>query len=94
MNNQNTNTQNSNLPQIKVELTENEFRALNDALQQIIHYGSSDDQTKAGKLQNKIMKYTKDVTDEEGFNRKRIYFYDSEAANLIPFLIEKLSEVG
>ena len=89
-----TNASAKNAPPIRVELTEKEFRTLNNALQRILNYGSQDDQIKADKLITKILKYTRDVTDEEGFSRKRICFYESEAANLIPFLVALLSEVG
>ena len=83
-----------NTPPVRVELTEREFNFLNSVYAHMINKGTDEDQQKAKKLQDKIMRYTREYNDDAGILKKRVCFFESEAASTISFLIRCMGQGG
>lgn len=82
----------SNIPPVKIEITEEECGRLQSVLDTALQNGNESEKQAAQKLLDKIDRYARDVTDNEGLTKKRICFFESEAAAVIDFLIRMEKE--
>ena len=84
----------SNIPPVKIEITEGECKRFQDILETVLHTGDENERQAAQKILDKIDRYARDVTDNEGLTKKRICFFESEAATVIDFLIRMEKEAN